>query len=152
MYNFIEQSIRGGISMISNRYAANHPDIVKELRTPLIYLDANNLYGWAMSQYLPTHGFKFPTDEEVCSRLPACDINTHLASISGTADTGYIFEVDLYYPSALHDNNNDYQLAVDSLELSRDMLSPLQQEKFPVESPQVKLTPNLNDKSKYVVH
>ena len=54
MYTFIEQSIRGGISMISSRYAANLPDIVKELRTHLIYLDANNLYGWAMCQYLPT--------------------------------------------------------------------------------------------------
>ena len=57
MYNFIEQSIRSGISIISNRYAANLPNVVKELRTHLIYLDATNLYGWAMNQYLPTHGF-----------------------------------------------------------------------------------------------
>ena len=148
MYTFIEDSIRGGISMISTRYA-DIPDIVKELRTHLIYLDANNLYGWAMSQYLPTHGFKFLTGEEV---FPACDINTHLASISDTADTGYILEVDLEYPTTLHDSHNDYPLAVESLEISRAMLSPLQQKKFPVEPPQVKLTPNLDDKSKYVVH
>ena len=62
MYNFIEQSIRGGISMISNRYAAKLPDIIKELRTHLIYLYANNLYGWTMSQYFPTYGFKFLTE------------------------------------------------------------------------------------------
>ena len=130
IYNFIEQSIHGGISMISNRYAANLPDIVKELRTHLIYLDANNLYGWAMSQYLPTHGFKFLTDEEVRSRFPACDINTYLVSISDTADTGYILEVDLEYPSTLHDSHNDYPLAVESLEISRDMFAPLQQENF----------------------
>ena len=92
MYNIIEQSTRGGISMISTRYAANLPDNVKELRAPLIYLYANNRYGWAMSQYLSTHGFKFLTDEEVRSRFSACDINTHLASISDTADTG--LEVD----------------------------------------------------------
>ena len=78
MYTFIEDSIRGGIAMILTRYAANLPDIVKELRTRLIYLDANNLYGWAMSQYLPTRGFKFLTGEEVRSQFPAYDINTHI--------------------------------------------------------------------------
>ena len=87
--------------MISTRYAANLPDIVKELRTHSIYIYANNLCGWAMSQYLHTHGFKFLTDEEVRSRFPACDINTHLASISDTADTGYILKVDLEYASTL---------------------------------------------------
>ena len=71
--------------------------MVGELRTHLIYLDANNLYRWAMSQYLPTHGFKFLTDEEICSRFPSHDINTHLASIPDTADTGYIFDVGLVY-------------------------------------------------------
>ena len=104
--------------------------------------------------YVPvsSHGFKFLTDEEVRSRFSACDINTHLASISDTADTGYILEVDLEYPSTLHDSHNDHPLAVESLEISRDMLSPLQQVKFPVEPPQVKLTPKLRDKSKYVLH
>ena len=63
MYIFIEKSIRGGISMISKRFAlANHTmldkfDMNKRLQH-LIYLDANNLYGWAMSQYLPTGKFK----------------------------------------------------------------------------------------------
>ena len=63
MHLFIENSIRGGVSMISHRYAsANHPgvrsyDPQKDLMH-LIYLDANNLYGYAMSQYLPVNGFK----------------------------------------------------------------------------------------------
>ena len=63
MYGFIERSIRGGISMISKRFAkANNPgcreyDPLKPL-SYLIYLDANNLYGWAMSQELPTQGFR----------------------------------------------------------------------------------------------
>ena len=36
-------------------------------RQDLIYLDANNLYGWAMSQFLPTHGFRFsPVRRNFC--------------------------------------------------------------------------------------
>ena len=120
MYTFIEGSIRGGISMISTRCAANLPDI-KELRTHLIYLDANKLCGWTMSHYLPTRGFKFLAGEEVRSQFPSCDINTHLASIYDTADTGYILEMDLEYPSTLHGSHNDYPLAVKSLEISGDI-------------------------------
>ena len=87
--------------------------LLKNYDSHFIYLDANNLYVWAMSQYLYTHGFKFLTDEEVRSRFPACDINTHLASISDTADTGYILKVDLEYASTLHNSHNEYPLAVE---------------------------------------
>ena len=56
IYNMIDTSIRGGVSMISTRHAkANNPSLPSydpELpRRDLIYLDANNLYGHAMSQY-----------------------------------------------------------------------------------------------------
>ena len=60
--------------------------------------------------------------------------------------------MDLEYLSTLHNNYNEYPLIVESLEVSRDMLAPLQQDKFSAEPPQIKLTPNLRDKSKYVVH
>ena len=69
MYNFVENSIRGGISMISTRHAqANNPSFLATYdvslpRQDLIYLDANKLYGWAMSQSLPTHGFRFLQQE-----------------------------------------------------------------------------------------
>ena len=56
------------------------------------------------------------------------------------------------YPKALHASHNDYPLAPESLEISNDMLSPLQKARFPNEPPQLKLTPNLKDKSKCVVH
>ena len=65
MYHFVENSIQGGISMISTRHAqANSPSFPNTYDSSLpnqnlIYLDANNLYGWAMSQSLPTHGFHF---------------------------------------------------------------------------------------------
>ena len=63
MFQFIEKGMRGGISYIANRYGKANNKYMKEYdeKTPskyIMYLDANNLYGWAMSQYLPTGGFK----------------------------------------------------------------------------------------------
>ena len=59
---FIKSGIRGGVSTICHRYAkSNVPGDFDESKPikHLIYLDANNLYGWAMSQYLPTSNFLF---------------------------------------------------------------------------------------------
>ena len=73
-YNFVKNNIRGGISMISTRHAnANNPTIsdTYDSNIPnqnLIYLDANNLYGWAMSQFLPTNGFRFLSDDEITAQ------------------------------------------------------------------------------------
>ena len=63
MYQFIEKGIRGGVSYIANRYGNANNKYMKEYdeKAPskyIMYLDANNLYGWAMSQYLPTGNFK----------------------------------------------------------------------------------------------
>ena len=68
------------------------------------YLDANNLYGWAMSQKLPTHGFKWidGNKSKVIKLLQKKDTNR-----------GFIFEVDLDYPESLWDSHNDYPLAPD---------------------------------------
>ena len=64
MYQFIEKGMRGDISFINHRYAkANNPklpDYDKEKpESHIMYLDANNLYGWAMSQRLPIGDFKW---------------------------------------------------------------------------------------------
>ena len=70
MYTFFERSIRGGVSQISKRYAkANNTkcsnfDPLKPISS-LIYLDANNLYGWAMSQILPTGDFRWLYELEI---------------------------------------------------------------------------------------
>ena len=100
MYNFVEDSVRGGISMISTRHAlANNPSFPDTYdaslpRQDLIYLDANNLYGWAMSQFLSTHGFRLLQQEEISA--------LRLQDLSDDDEDGYILEVDLHYPISLH--------------------------------------------------
>ena len=81
----------------------------------IIYLDANNLYGYVISQYLPYGGFKWLSQEKIKN----FDVN----SISEDSPDGYILEVDLEYPDELHDFHNDYPLAPEKLEVSNDMLS-----------------------------
>ena len=62
----------------------------------LQYLDANNLYGWAMSQKLPTGGFKWV---EFTSN--------NIDSYANCGSKGYLLEVDVRYPKELHDLHND---------------------------------------------
>ena len=71
--------------------------------TYIQYLDANNLYGWAMSQKLPTHGFKW------------IDVNKFKVIKLLDTNQGYIFEVDLVYPETLWESHNDYPLAPEKL-------------------------------------
>lgn len=70
MFQFIEKGMRGGISYISHRYASANNKYMKEYNSKkpedyIIYLDANNLYGWAMSQFLPTGGFKWLNNKKL---------------------------------------------------------------------------------------
>ena len=70
MFQFIEQGMRGRVSYIANRHGkANNKYINKyDEKAPskyIMYLDANNLCGWAMSQYLPTGNFKWMSDKEI---------------------------------------------------------------------------------------
>ena len=96
MHLFTEKAIRGGVSMITHRMATanNHylPDGVnpeKELQH-LIYLDANNLYGWAMSQPLPTHGHRWLSDKEIESKFSVTDFQKTLDKVHADNSTGYI--------------------------------------------------------------
>ena len=151
MYQFVEKGMRGGVSYIANRYGEANNKYMKEYdeKAPekyIMYLDANNLYGWAMSQYLPTGGFKW------------LDVNDFilLDDYTETSDKGLILEVDLEYPNELHDLHNDYPLAPEKLKVERDMLSTYCKEianKFNMSSGLVgKLIPTLGYKEKYVLH
>ena len=108
MLMFFERGIRGGMTHISKRYAEANNSYMKNYNPKeptkyIQYLDANNLYGWAMSQPLPTHGFKWVkniTKEKVFSILE-----------KNSSTKGYVFEVDLDYPKSLWKLHNDYPLA-----------------------------------------
>ena len=94
--------------------------LVDKLKTYLLYLDANNLYGWAMMQYLPTGGFCWIRDENALSRLKS-KINNGL--IKNDADEGYILRVKLRYPESLHASHTDYPLAVERMKVKRNGLA-----------------------------
>ena len=69
----------------------------------LQYLDANNLYGWAMSQPLSTGGFKWVTPDEIAE----------------CSDKGYLLEVDVKYPKELHDLHNDLLFMCEKMEINK---------------------------------
>ena len=129
-----ERMIRGGISIISNRYGkANNKYMKKgfnmnEALKYLMYLDANNLYGYAMSMKLPTHGFKWLTSGEIEKNYE----NRHNLN-----KIPCILEVDLTYPKELHDKHNNYPLCPEQVECKNKVK---------------KLIPNLRDKKNYVIH
>ena len=91
VYIFFEKGTRGGISYISNKYSkANNKYLKsydpKQESKHIIYLDANNLYGYAMSKFLPTSGFKWTDTKEF-------DLNKYTSNSS----RGCPLEVDLRY-------------------------------------------------------
>ena len=114
--------------------------------TFITYLDKNNLYGWAMSKYLPYGEFRW------VKNVDGFDV----MSINEKSDTGYLLEVNLDYPDELHELHNDYPLAPEKLAVSSDMLSKYCKEiadKYDIKVGDVKkLIPNLGNKTKYVVH
>ena len=125
---FITKAIRGGVSTIVNRYAKAHNKFVPGYNpmlpsTYLLYIDMNSLYSGAMTESLPTHGFKFLSDKEIREFSLA-----KLNSIGADDDVGYILEVDLLYPKHLHDDHSDYPLAAEALEITEEMLSPYAKE------------------------
>ena len=149
MYTFLESGIRGGVSMISHRYSkANNPYLdnfdERERRKYIMYLDANNLYGYSMLQRLPKKDFRWLDKEE----YEGIDwLNT-----TSDDDTGYILEVDLKYPEKLHDSHNGFPLAPERKKVTVDMLSPYAQQHKIGSAAVEKLTPNLYDKEKYIVY
>ena len=115
MLMMFEKGIRGGITHISKRYAEANNKYMKDFdktkpSTFIPYLDANSLYAWAMSQKLPTHGFKW-IDVDVTSVLELLE--------KKDTNQGFIFEVDLEYPPSLWETHNDYPLAPERIKIDK---------------------------------
>lgn len=153
-FQFIEKGMRGGISYIANRYGEANNEYMsnydpEKASKHLMYLDDNNLYGWAMSHCLPKGSFRWLTEKRI-SKLVSEDF------IPKDGKKGYIFEVDLEYPESLHDLHNDYPVAAEKMKVKLDMLSPYCKsikEKFGISVGQVaKLIPTLSHKKNYVLH
>ena len=131
MLSMFERGIRGGITQAVHRYASANNKYMESKYDPnqestyIQYLDANNLYGWAMSQPLPTCGFKW--------------VDIQIDEISGLAklkNKGYLLEVDVSYPRSLHDSHNDLPFMCEKMVIGE------------VE----KLVPNLRAKKNDVTH
>ena len=108
MYLMIENGIRGGISNVVKKYEKANNPYMKEYDPSadtkyIPYLDANNLYGWAMSKNLPVKNFKWMSDEE----------------IKNWKNYPCILEVDLKYPENLHDEHNEYPLVPERVKVEK---------------------------------
>ena len=105
MLLMIEAGIRGGMCQSTRRYAkANNKymrNYYKNIESSyLMYLDAIDLYGWAMSQKLPVNGFKWEND---LSRFNERFIKNY----NENSDIGYFLEVDIDYPEKLFNLHKD---------------------------------------------
>ena len=81
----------------------------------IMYLDANNLYGWALTQYLRAGRFQCLIQDEV----EELDLNL----ICRDNPDSFVLEVDLEYPEELHNLHNDYLFAPEKIEIKESMLS-----------------------------
>ncbi|XP_072376726.1 uncharacterized protein [Diabrotica undecimpunctata] len=135
MVHFFKKGIRGGVAtctkrmgIANNRFLSNFDPTKPE--TYIMYLDATNLYGAAMSQPLPWGNFRWLNEQEIDQ--------FNVFNIDDDGEKGYVLEVDLHYPPNMHDQHNDLPFCPESI--------------VPPKSKYKKLIPNLYDKKKYVIH
>jgi hypothetical protein len=116
MYQFFEKGIRGGMTFV-NKHLTVHDD-----STDILYVDANNLYGSALSMMLPQRDFHWMTAAE----LEGID----WLSIPTEDEIGYTLEVDLEYPAEIHDRTRDLPFAPEHMAAEAGWLSEFMQQEF----------------------
>ena len=105
IYIFFKKGTRGGISYVSIRNSKANSKYLKSYDSKdeskhITYLDVNNLYGYAMSKFLPTSRFKWIDPNKF-----------NLNKYTSNSSKGCVLEVNLEYPKELHELHNDYPLA-----------------------------------------
>ena len=129
-----EKGIQGGITQAVKRYVRANNKYMKDLYNPeeesifLQYLNAKSLYGWAMVQNLPTHGFLWKDTEDFTPEK--------IDELVKKDKRGYLLEVDVKYREELHKNHNELPFLVERMKIER----------------KEKLAPNLKHKKGYVIH
>jgi len=153
MYLFVENAIRGGMSFIAHRHSVANNKYMKNFDPSkpskyIMYLDANNLYGWAMMQKLATGGYAWENVNDWNEEK--------IMKIDDNDKRGYIFNVDLEYPAEIHDKHNLYPLCPERKKVCTKWLSPFQKQlkdKLKIADDQVeKLITDLSDKNNYTLH
>ena len=137
MLLMVEKGIRGGICHSIHRYAKANNKYMKnynnnEESSCIQSLDANNLYGWAMSKNLPVNGFKWLDTSETSNKINEGFIKNY----NENNDKDYILEVDVKYPKRLHELHSDLPFLSERMEVNKCK----------------KLVCNLFNKKKYVAH
>ena len=142
MLLIVEEGIRGGIchsihsyAKANNKYMKNYNN--NEESSYIQYLDANDLYGWAMSKKLPVNGFKWLDNDETAEPSAKHVINEEFTKIYNENDNkGYILKADVKYSKRLHELHSDLPFLAERMEINECK----------------KLVCNLYNKKKYVVH
>ena len=119
MLLMVEQGIRGGICHSIHRYAKANNKYKKnynnnEESSYILYLDANNLYGWAMSKKLPTNCFKWINNNEINEDF--------IKNYDENNDKGHVLEVDVKYPKRLHELHSDLMFLSEQMEVNKTCL------------------------------
>ena len=134
MLLMVEEGIRGGIChsihrhvKANNKYMENYDK--NEESSYIQYLDADNLYGCAMSQKLPVNNFKWVEDTSKINEQ-------FIKNYNENNKKGYILEVDVKYPKKLHDSHSDLPFLPKRIKIDKCK----------------KLVCNLLNKKKYVIH
>ena len=116
MLLMVEEGIRGGICHSIHRYAKANNKYMKnynnnEESSYIQYLDANNLYDWAMFKKLPVNGFKWTDSDEINEEF--------IKNYNENDNKGYILEVDIRYPKRLHELHSDLPFLSERMKIDK---------------------------------